>query len=1165
MRLNYGFSSLLVLAAFCGAACAADPVAFNDVTAGAVSHGFRAAAVYLNDADQPFGARFIHQKTGFTLDLIEVQSVPQAFTWVNSFPVSDKGEPHTQEHLLMGKGNMGRAWAASQSMTLTEATAFTMQWRTCYPFNTRAGLPVFYDEFKLELDALLHADYTDEEIRREVRNFGVSENPATHQLRLEEKGTVYNEMTSSMNKPEWVLFRQIGLEQYGPKHPLSYNSGGEPSGIRQMLPPDIRSFHDLHYFLGNMGSIVSLPKGETVAAQLAHFDRILNVLEPKKVNRKAESEDTLPRPEPAPAGRVRIVDFPFENEQQPGYVGLAWPANRKLDARDTMLLSLFLDNFAGGATTNLYKIFINSKTRKLDLGAESVFGYLQQDQGFPVIIGLQQVAVANLTEEKTKEIRALVTGELARIAALPDGSPELAEFNKQARSRLVEEKRSLSKLVNSPPGFGARSGGSIWMEQLYHLNREPGFRKSVTQKPDIEALDKLLAEDRNIWREYLPKWHLTDTEPYALATRPNAQALKVQQQEAADRIDGEVKRLEAKYKATDPQQTIRQYEKDYDAESAHLDELASKASSRPFLDSPPLTLDEQLEYSATKTAGGVPLVTSVFDNMTSSTTGLALRLDGVPEADLPLLSLLPALMTQSGVSPDATPDGKPISYEQMDEMLRREVLDLNATFSNNVKSNRSELIVRGAGNDLTESRRALDWMGYVLEHPDWRPENLPRIRDLVAQQMARLRSTMQGSEEQWVMNPVVAYWKQANPLYLTTASFLTRAYNADRLRWMLADTGTESRASLAIRIGELGSKAETRAQMTALLDGLKTETGVMKEVAQDLSQLLPDLPEASLKADWKYLCEQIARDLLAGPAQTLTRLDALRRNLLVTGGARAWQVGSKESLAQLNAPLAKLVGDLKSAEAAPVRYDSARRIDERLRQHQSDTATARFVGLYDPNLTGGVMASILPSISYDETAREPQLDYLASRLFAGYGAHGIFTRTITAGLAYSNGLRGNIHDGWSGYYAERMPEVPQTLHFAINVIRKGPRDPKLAEYTIAMAFQESNASGSYEARAETMATDLADGVTPEKVRTFRQAILSLRRDPNLPAEIFQRVDKVYGKLMPGYGPKAKDVPGAVYYIIGNDKQFSAMDTDVQTREDEHVYKLYPRDYWLTGR
>jgi hypothetical protein len=146
-----------------------------------------------------------------------------------------------------------------------------------------------------------------------------------------------------------------------------------------------------------------------------------------------------------------------------------------------------------------------------------------------------------------------------------------------------------------------------------------------------------------------------------------------------------------------------------------------------------------------------------------------------------------------------------------------------------------------------------------------------------------------------------------------------------------------------------------------------------------------------------------------------------------------------------------------------------------------------------------------------------------------------------------------------------MPEIPQTLHFAINVIKKGPRDPGLAEYAIAMAFQESNASGSYEARAEAIANDIADGVTPEKVRRFREGILNLRRDPNLAAEIFQRVDRVDGKLLPGYGPKAKENPGAVYYIIGNDKQFAAMDTDVQTREDEHVYKLYPRDYWLTPR
>src|SRR5262249_36897278 len=156
-----------------------------------IAHGFHATSVYLNDAGQPFGARFLHQRTGFTLDLIQVQSVPQAFVWVNSFPVSPKGEPHTQEHLLMGKGNAGRAFAASQSITLPEATPSTMQRRTCYPLNTKAGLPTFYDKLKIELQALAPPDYTDEEIRREVRNWGIAEAPATHKLRLQEKGSVY--------------------------------------------------------------------------------------------------------------------------------------------------------------------------------------------------------------------------------------------------------------------------------------------------------------------------------------------------------------------------------------------------------------------------------------------------------------------------------------------------------------------------------------------------------------------------------------------------------------------------------------------------------------------------------------------------------------------------------------------------------------------------------------------------------------------------------------------------------------------------------------------------------------------------------------------------------------------------------------------------------------
>src|SRR5919204_2408063 len=113
----------------------ANNVSFDSLKEGQVVGGFRAEAVYLNDSDKPFGARLRHTRTGFTLDFLEIQSVPQVFAWVNSFPTSDRGEPHTQEHLLLGKGNVGRAHSSLEDMSLARSSAYTQQWRTCYFFH----------------------------------------------------------------------------------------------------------------------------------------------------------------------------------------------------------------------------------------------------------------------------------------------------------------------------------------------------------------------------------------------------------------------------------------------------------------------------------------------------------------------------------------------------------------------------------------------------------------------------------------------------------------------------------------------------------------------------------------------------------------------------------------------------------------------------------------------------------------------------------------------------------------------------------------------------------------------------------------------------------------------------------------------------------------------
>src|ERR1035438_1659319 len=158
---------VLPMLLFAGATVSSQPpnLAFSNLTDGQAVSGFKIVAVYLDDSDHAMGARFRHERSGFTLDLLQIQSVPQAFIWVATYPTSNMGEPHTQEHLLLGKGNKGRALGSQEPMSLVNSSAYTMQWMTCYHFYTSAGPEIFFEEFERTFEALIHPDYTDEEVR----------------------------------------------------------------------------------------------------------------------------------------------------------------------------------------------------------------------------------------------------------------------------------------------------------------------------------------------------------------------------------------------------------------------------------------------------------------------------------------------------------------------------------------------------------------------------------------------------------------------------------------------------------------------------------------------------------------------------------------------------------------------------------------------------------------------------------------------------------------------------------------------------------------------------------------------------------------------------------------------------------------------------------------
>jgi len=138
------------------------------------------------------------------------------------------------------------------------------------------------------------------------------------------------------------------------------------------------------------------------------------------------------------------------------------------------------------------------------------------------------------------------------------------------------------------------------------------------------------------------------------------------------------------------------------------------------------------------------------------------------------------------------------------------------------------------------------------------------------------------------------------------------------------------------------------------------------------------------------------------------------------------------------------------------------------------------------------------------------------------------------------------------------------VKFVVDTLKSAQRDPRLGDYAVAQVFGESRAAGTYEARAEGIAHDLADRQTPEQVRKFRTSILELRKDPNLGNTIFDRKDAVYGRMLPGYNVKGKDVAGAIYFTIGPDKQLDAWEAYLRNAEgaDTKLWRLYPRDFWM---
>ena len=1153
--------------------------------------GFSVKTVYENSTGKLMGARFVSDKYGFIIDLMQIQSIPQGYFWVKTPIYDDRGEPHACEHLLLGKGNRGRYVATLEDMALSSSSAYTSQDYTCYHFNTSAGEDTFYKLFEAKLDALLNPDFTDEEIRREVCNIGVSKDAESGELVLEEKGTVYTEMVSSFEKYWYHLFNPMETLMYGADHPLANVSGGAPDAMRTMVPQDLWDFHKQAYRLGNMGVIVSIPDNIDVSTFLSRIDGALNrcqkTPEPDAIA-TMQVRNFPPAQMTKPFGTVKVAHYPSDNPEDPGYLLFGYPPQLSLDYRDLFLCNLFLETFAGGPTSNLYDLFINSQTRKIDLGGNTVYGNVDTEGGNPITFALNGIKNVNVSEKMLDSVRAMITAEIQRVYDLPDGSPEIAKFNENALSRLTQDAKQYDDFMNSPPMFGYRGTGGGWYYNLKSLEDESGFRKSLVHKQLFDEASKLLATDRNIWKDNIDTWKLLSVEPYAVGASPSADMIKKSEADKVARINAYVDGYKKQYDVTDAQQAIARYQEDFDKNTAKLEAVASTDERPHFIDNPPLTLDDQLKYEVMQMPGNVPMVASTFDNMTSATVGMAMRLDVLPESMLVYVPLIPDLLTDIGVYKD----GEVVPFDEMQNRTRNEILRLRAYYDMSTLTGRRELVINGAGGNLEELKAALGWMNAALYSPYLSVDNLPRINDVIDQTLVSLRNRMKGSEESWVNTPAAAYRYQTDPLYMSASNFLTQTHHVQRMKWFMTDPGTEDDQKAlgdfltALKVYGADKNREELGNVFTIVDNpevpgdealkpvatlfnspyvSESAKSTAKSILTALKATLPEIPDADLSGDWAYLCDETRHDLMVKPEQAIASinyaLDLMRR----ADNARMFMISSSAARNEAMGEIKQFAGRLDtSAKSTYQKYSDNEHVLARVKDRNPDMARPVYAGLVNEGTRNGVLVFTATTAGVYDTTRNAILNSLAGKLYGGGGAHGLFMKTWGAGLAYSNGFGYGDQSGRVSYYAERCPDVAQTMQFVVNVLKDAEDDPYLSEYAIAQAFGSTRAGARYERRGEAMAADLADGFTPDVVRNYRQSILKVRSMPNLYEELKSRMANVYGQVLIGYGPPLEQSKNGCFFVIGPNAQFESLSRYIESTEGiQNVCHLYPRDFWLT--
>ncbi len=1124
---------------------------------------FRVDHLYSDSDGRIVGAKFFHVPTGAPVFLLQLETAPQLFTWVDSPVDSNRGLPHALEHLLALKGVKGRYLNLLKGMRLSAGGAATSRDNVYYGLSSASGRDSFFEQLHALLDALYRPDFIDIEAEREFYHFAVVSDKAG-QKTLIETGTVYNEMLSTQYRYDYIY--ELSKRVLGEHNPLAFDSSGTPDAMRTVTPSEIRRFHEKYYRLGpGTGFIFSFPPNEDVQTLLQRISEEFKHFSSPERGHPTAYELKYPI-HPSSNLAPGIYPFPGPSETSSGFVHFSWVPARTRGLLDLTLLDLFFHSIAGGEESLLQKALIDGRSRTVDLGATGVGYEISTDYSplFPIIVLEVSGMPGNRISSRTlEELRSAVVGKMREVADYPDGSAALRDFNRAVESYGKSARRSNSVWVKSPPGFGAYPPKTAWKELLERLETNPSFIRGLSEEREWESIDQQLRSGRNIWRDLIYNFRLAEA-PYVTATAPSPKLLTDIENRKKERVQNKILELKNQYHTNDDQEALSLFEQDELTKTKAIDELDTKVARPRFTDHPPLVPDPDLRYSQFQISG-VPVIASIFGRPPTIDIGVSFDLRQVPRRFYKYFPLFPKYLDSIGLKKD----GQIMLYSDLSRKIQEDVFGISTAYEVNPVSGRADFTIRASAVDAKEFGEALELIRQMMEFDYLETSNLERLQDIVTQRLSA--DNLYFKQDASTTNSGFNFRYQDDPLTLALSSRFTGVHLSGRLKWLL-----HSQVSSA-EIDELKTFAKdvlssasglSSNDIARKLEALSA-SGLQKEVLEYWRSNLAAFPETELVSGLTRLYSEVVEDLKTGPVKTIEDLKELQKIILDRHALRIDLTLSEIALRDIRKNLTSFVDSIpeRPFESEPEMHSGvghlgplAAKLEKRYQSPQNHPPS--YVGFVNSNRTGGDVIFYADFPGYSQLDRKTLIRILASDLFSGVGPHSFQMRTLARGLTYHNSIFSSPAVKRLWYYADRSPDIPSLINF-VNEMASAVselKDPNLVDYALSNVFTFSRSNSSFSDRGKAAAQDIRDGNEPEKVRRFSEAILSLRQDPNLLSELTSAgLAAICGVLVRDDCKEQQRSDNSLFFFVGSEQILS----DVEKRLSiPNFRKLYPSDFWV---